>query len=108
MRPNLSTAEWRGSMHCPGCGTQALDKQKYCRSCGMDLEMISHAISGHLSSADSGQISPESDRSAARRIFKMLLWGMGAVLVGMALIAASKEIQYVGAVGLLLTLLGAF
>jgi hypothetical protein len=70
--------------------------------------MISQAIDKHLSPTDSDKLSSESDSSAQRRMYKMLLAGMGAVLVGMALIAASKEIQYVAEAGLLLTLLGAF
>ena len=95
-------------MHCPACGIETSDQQKYCRSCGMDLKTISDAVIKHRAPADAKKLSLESETSVQHRVYKMLLWGIGALLAGMALIAAGKEIQYVGWVGVLLALIGTF
>ena len=70
--------------------------------------MISHAVIKHRSPADSNNLSLESETSVPHRVYTMLLWGIGTLLVGVALIAAGKEIQYVGSVGVLLELIGTF
>ncbi|MCI0338855.1 MAG: hypothetical protein L0226_14875 [Acidobacteria bacterium] len=36
-------------MHCPNCGMETSKSQKYCRSCGMSLQIISQAVAEHLS-----------------------------------------------------------
>jgi hypothetical protein len=45
-------------MYCPACGTQSIEAQKFCRSCGMALEPINASVSEHLSTL-SGDISFE-------------------------------------------------
>jgi len=37
-------------MYCPACGTKSHETQKFCRSCGMVLEVISEAVEEHLAS----------------------------------------------------------
>jgi len=74
----------------------------------MDLKMISQAVIKHRAPADANKLSLESEISVQHRVYKMLLWGIGTLLAGMALIAAGKEIQYVGSVGVLLALIGTF
>src|SRR5262249_27240881 len=96
------------NMHCPACGIETSIQQRYCRSCGMDLKTISHAVIKHRALADANKLSLESETSVQHLVYKMLLWGIGTLLAGMALIAAGKEIQYVGSVGVLLALIGTF
>lgn len=36
-------------MYCPSCGTKTSVSQKFCRSCGMSLAMISQMLTGHQS-----------------------------------------------------------
>ena len=97
-------------MHCPGCGTEASKNQKFCRSCGMGLQMISQAVAKHLSTADFS--GPPVEREAIKqRRMSTLLWGMAAVFVGMALIVVGKQFpdhDWIGLIGVLVLLLGAF
>jgi hypothetical protein len=39
-------------MHCPSCGTQAPLKQKFCRSCGFNLETITHVFAKQVASPE--------------------------------------------------------
>ncbi len=35
-------------MHCPNCGTETASGQKYCRSCGLNLEKIAELVAEQL------------------------------------------------------------
>ncbi|MEW6212145.1 MAG: zinc-ribbon domain-containing protein [Acidobacteriota bacterium] len=39
-------------MYCPNCGKTNLAEQNFCRSCGLNLEKISHSIAEHLPAED--------------------------------------------------------
>jgi zinc ribbon protein len=39
-------------MYCPNCASQIEETQKYCRSCGTDVSLISQALKGQLPSRD--------------------------------------------------------
>ena len=53
---------------CPNCGTEISKNQKFCRSCGMGLQMISEAVAEHLSTADFADSPDESEASKRRRM----------------------------------------
>jgi hypothetical protein len=79
-------------MHCPACGAQSPIDHKFCRSCGMDLQVVSATLAVHLSTA--GQLSAaEAARlrraEAAGRMRKfsalmlaLFVTGMGAMGIG--------------------------
>jgi zinc-ribbon domain/Protein of unknown function (DUF3040) len=98
-------------MHCPSCGTETSKNQKFCRSCGMGLQMISQAVAKHLSTADSSEPPVESEASEQRRMSTLLLWGIAAFFVGIALMVVGKQFldfDWIGLIGVLVLLLGAF
>jgi hypothetical protein len=34
-------------MHCPGCGSHASEQQKFCRTCGMNLDGLAERVAAH-------------------------------------------------------------
>jgi len=95
-------------MHCPACGKEAAGTPKFCRSCGMDLLAVSGLVAQHLPSTASVRPPAEGDAEALHRLYSMLLWGIGVLLVGLALLAFGKKIEYVSQVGILMMLAGTF
>jgi hypothetical protein len=41
-------------MYCPNCAAQIEETQKYCRSCGTDVNLVSQALKGQLPSMGAG------------------------------------------------------
>ena len=78
-------------MHCPGCGTETSKNQKFCRSCGIGLQMISQAVAKHLSTADSAESSVESEANKQRRMSTLVRLGIVAFFVGMALMVCANS-----------------
>ena len=73
--------------------------------------MISQAVAKHLSAADSAESPVKSDASKLRRMSTLLLWGIAAFIMGMALIVVDKQFpdhDWIGLIGVLVLLLGAF
>jgi hypothetical protein len=98
-------------MHCPGCGTETSRNQKFCRSCGIGLQMISQAVAKHLSTADSAESPVESEANKQRRMYTLVRLGIVAFFVGMALMVMGKQFpdhDWIGPIGVLVLLLGAF
>jgi len=55
-------------MYCPNCAAQIEETQKYCRSCGTDMSLVSHALKGQLPSRDAvGKHRGHSGRLRERR-----------------------------------------
>src|SRR5215210_1127554 len=101
-------------MYCPNCAAAAKTDQKFCRSCGMELQAV-----GQLVDAQTDIKKPEPDKvlfSARQRA--MVIWGLiltlAAVFFGSSVKLLGKEnIQLAGdftpylmVVNLLLVFLG--
>ncbi|MBO0723290.1 MAG: zinc ribbon domain-containing protein [Blastocatellia bacterium] len=55
-------------MYCPNCAAQIEETQKYCRSCGTDVSLVSQALKGHLPAKGTAEIyQGHSGRSRERR-----------------------------------------
>ena len=65
-------------MYCPTCGIQTSLDQKYCRSCGMGLQVISQAVGEHQ-----GQIIEKNEA----RPKKLERWGMITGLIGISMLS---------------------
>lgn len=53
-------------MHCPCCGKQFSEGEKFCRSCGMNLEATAVAVASHHSSEGAGLVKESFEKKLAR------------------------------------------
>lgn len=70
-------------MHCPKCGTPAVEVQKFCRSCGFGLEKVAQLL--EESPATTSEIPPSGenlDKLQARLNRMDQLWQAGLVTLG--------------------------
>ena len=65
-------------MYCPTCGIQTSLDQKYCRSCGMGLQVISQAVGEHQ-----GQFI-ENEEARPKKLER---WGMITALTGISMLS---------------------
>jgi hypothetical protein len=83
-------------MFCPKCATQNTEEAKFCRSCGTDISLVPHAISGAL--AERLAAEDESPRGRRRRhrgdkrppsierAVKSLFMGLAFIFVALAIV----------------------
>ena len=98
-------------MFCPNCGNQAAGDQKFCRSCGMNLQKVTPALIEHLAETGSDQSSAETPVEIRRRLRRRMLWGTAIMFIGIAYGIIGKMIiqndKVIGA-GALVTIIGMF
>jgi zinc-ribbon domain len=51
-------------IYCPACGTRASAEQKFCRSCGMELHIISQSVAEHF--GENADASESQDKRIER------------------------------------------
>ncbi len=96
-------------MHCPACGTKASAKQNFCRSCGMELQVISQLVAKHLSTTDPTLPPVESDAGKLHRMPTLLFSGIVSFIIGMALLVMDRMFfhhNWIVLVSVLLSLAG--
>jgi len=73
-------------MYCPSCSTQSIEGAKFCKSCGMNLTIITQAISGSVVVTDPGR---DREFKRTRRQISEGIKGasIGAALLGVAILA---------------------
>jgi hypothetical protein len=98
-------------MICPSCGSQRVQGQKFCRSCGANLQVTTQRLeepAGLSNSQDSTAIEPTS---TARRANNWMLWGFVMLFIGAAIGVVGKKLlhqEIVTVAGILMSLLGMF
>jgi len=77
-------ANWRRTMYCPTCGIQATDNATFCRGCGANLAVVSHALTGNL-------VPRRAERDYDRKPKKprTLTEGVTTVFTGLAFVVAA-------------------
>ncbi|HKP44967.1 MAG TPA: zinc ribbon domain-containing protein [Pyrinomonadaceae bacterium] len=76
-------------MFCPKCATQNVDGASYCRSCGANISLIPHALTGQFPEPDldlKSRIRRRHGRELSLdRAFKSAFMGIAFLLVSLAL-----------------------
>jgi len=83
-------------MHCPNCGTQASADQKFCRSCGISLRVISEVLAEEVSAAKSDQRLVKVDESTYLRRKKLERWGKMIGLLGFSTLMLMIICAFIG------------
>jgi hypothetical protein len=98
-------------MNCPKCGSQTQPDQKFCRSCGAGLEMLTQRL------ASSATVSVLEGKPAIfldderQRAAGWMQWGMIILFMGVAIGVIGKMLMHaeiVTVVGVLVSLAGMF
>lgn len=81
-------------MHCPSCGAETTLDQRFCRSCGMDLETVSKLVVAH-SSPELLKLEKVRDKRAGQeRMLKSLKFGFSMFILGMAVLFITKTLEF--------------
>ena len=98
-------------MNCPKCGLQALADQKFCRSCGASLQIITQPLADHAPAADLERTPAIIFKDEKRGASRLVLWGLIMMFIGAAIGITGKMLiheEIVTFTGALLSLLGMF
>src|SRR5881396_1723979 len=75
-------------MYCPGCSTQSIEGAKFCKSCGMNLSVVTQALNGGVVISD-----PIRDREF-KRARKQISDGIHGSAIGAALLVAAALLYF--------------
>jgi len=95
-------------MSCPNCGLETLPEQKFCRSCGTSLQVITQPIAER---AAVSQIDKTTSKDQMQRANRFVLWGLIIMFIGAAYGVIGKMLIHentVTVVGVLVALAGMF
>jgi zinc-ribbon domain len=73
-------------MYCPKCATPLSDDQRFCRSCGFDLQVLSQIFASEPESHETDILASSESEPSLGRKGKLQFWGsitiMSALMVG--------------------------
>lgn len=98
-------------MTCPTCGLLPLADQKFCRSCGTSLQLITQPLAGPATLSDLERRSAIASKGEVQRGNRLVLWGFIMMLIGAAIGVLGKLALHediVTVVGVLISLAGMF
>ena len=82
-------------MFCPACGVATSEEQKFCRACGMHLEVVYHLVAEHAQAESVAPVLPEK-RPAHQTVGRFLSVRGGALFIVLAftllLLLASADV----------------
>src|SRR5215210_256926 len=98
-------------MNCPKCGLQALPDQKFCRSCGDSLQMVTQPLAEHATVSHLDRTPAIVSKHVKQRANSPALWGFIIMFIGVAIGVIGKMLmqeEMVTVIGVLLSLAGMF
>jgi hypothetical protein len=98
-------------MNCPKCGLPTSSDQKFCRSCGASLQMITQPLAEHAALSDLERTPAIILKDETQRTNSLMLWGFIIMFIGAAIGVIGKMLMHeemVTVVGVLVSLAGMF
>lgn len=81
-------------MHCPSCGAETTLDQRFCRSCGMDLETVSKLVVAHSSPEALKLEKTLSKKANQQRMYQSMKWGLSLFILGLAVLFTTKTLEF--------------
>ena len=98
-------------MNCPTCDLQTLPDQKFCRSCGASLQMITRPLAKYATVSDLERTPAITSKGEQQRTNRLTPWGFITMFIGVAIGIIGKMLMHqemVTVVGVLVSLVGMF
>lgn len=80
-------------MFCPKCATQNVDGASFCRSCGANISLIPHALSGRLPEAPRDDARARRRKKRDRDVEPSVEKGILNVFIGIGFIVAALAVM---------------
>jgi zinc-ribbon domain len=96
-------------VYCPNCGKENLDSQKFCRSCGVKLQMISQVLASELSGVKADDGSAEIAGRGQKGWQHPLTYGLLIIALGIIIEIFGRKMfadQAIVDIGTVIALLG--
>jgi hypothetical protein len=98
-------------MNCPKCGSQSLSDQKFCRSCGTSLQIITRPLAEQSTASDLETTPAIIVKQKDRPRNGLVPWAFIMMFIGVAISIVGKMLLHediVTVVGVLISLAGMF
>jgi hypothetical protein len=99
------------SINCPQCGLSSLPDQKFCRSCGASLQLITQPLADRATPPALAVTPRDLVRDNRQRARRMVLWGFILMFLGVATGVVGKKLMHdemITIIGVLASLVGMF
>lgn len=96
-------------MYCPNCGKTSAKDQKFCRTCGLRLQVISQALAEELTASGVEDCSIKSGQGFSKWDYRLLIGGFILMMAGALVGIVGKKIIFdstIAGVGALYALIG--
>ena len=98
-------------MNCPKCGLQTLPDQRFCRSCGTNVQITTRPLTEHSTVTDLG-VAPRIERKVPKQLANLLRRsGFLVMFIGLVIGVIGRMLMHddtVATVGVLVSIAGMF